>query len=81
MNGLVVNATDGPVGTVEELLRNKRGEPTHIVVHERQAWGKEEIVVPVEEIEHVETDHIQLRMNTRGLSLLPALLATQTKTA
>jgi hypothetical protein len=75
MNALAVNATDGPAGTVKDFLRNSQGELTHLVIHDTQPWGGEDIAVPIEDVEHVGTDRVQLKLNRRGLALLPALLA------
>jgi hypothetical protein len=71
MSNIAVNATDGPIGTVESMLRNSRGVLTHIVVQDPQPWGSEEILVPIEKVELIQTDRIQLTLNKRGLSLLP----------
>lgn len=75
MHRFLVDVTDGTAGTVEAVLRNSKGELTHIVVGDARPWGREEIPVPIEQIESVEADHIHLRLDKRGLSLLPASLA------
>ena len=56
--GLDVEATDGKVGRVDELLADEAsGEITHFVLRQGHLWGKHDIVVPVSAIDHIGQDH------------------------
>jgi sporulation protein YlmC with PRC-barrel domain len=52
---IVIAATDGRVGRVDELRVNPEDDSfTHLVVRERHFWSQKYIVIPASEIERTD---------------------------
>jgi uncharacterized membrane protein len=59
--GTRVEASDGYIGTVGELLiEPESGQITHIVLKEGHLWGKRELTLPLSAIDRVEDEGIDL---------------------
>jgi hypothetical protein len=77
--GLDVEATDGKVGRIDELLADETtGEITHILLRQGHLWGKHDIVVPVSAIDHMGQDHsgterVVLKLDKRAISSFSGL--------
>lgn len=67
-----VEATDGYVGQVDELLINSTNmQVTHLVLLERHIFQKREITIPVSQIDHVLGDTIYLKLDRQSVEALP----------
>lgn len=66
-----VEATDGYVGQVDELLINSTNrQVTHLVLLERHIFQKREITIPVSQIDHVLGDTIHLKLDRQSVEAL-----------
>jgi uncharacterized membrane protein len=69
-----VDATDGHVGLVGELVLDEDGRHmTHFVLQEGHAWGKKEVTLPMSAIDHVEDDTVYLKLDKKAIASLPAI--------
>jgi hypothetical protein len=75
--GAPVEATDGRVGEVSELVvvAESAGDAhvTHVVVRKGRLFGHEDIAVPVSEIDRVDEGIIYLRIDEADLEALPEI--------
>jgi uncharacterized membrane protein len=72
--GTFVEATDGYIGKVGELVANPAdGHITHLVLQSGHLWGKKEIVLPLSAIDHVEGDVVTLKLDKQAIGTLPAI--------
>jgi len=70
--GARVEATDGYVGQVDELLINSNNmQVTHLVLLERHIFQKREITIPISQIDHIAKDTIYLKLNRQSIEELP----------
>jgi hypothetical protein len=70
--GAKVEATDGYVGQVDELLVNSINmKASHLVLVERHIFEHREITVPVSQIERVYEDTIYLKLDKKSIEALP----------
>jgi len=70
--GARVEATDGYVGQVDELLINSNNmQVTHLVLLERHIFQKREITIPISQIDHIAKDTIYLKLNRQSIDELP----------
>lgn len=70
--GARVEATDGYVGQVDELLINSKDmQVTHLVLLERHIFQKREITIPISQIDHIAEDTIYLKLNRQSIEELP----------
>lgn len=70
--GAKVEATDGYVGLVDELLINSNNmQATHLVLRERHIFQQKEITIPVSQIERVSEDIIYLKLDRQSIEKLP----------
>jgi uncharacterized membrane protein len=73
-HGAQVVATDGAVGTVDELLISpSTGAITHVVVGRRHRLRKQELAVPISAIDSVRDDTVQLKLDRKAVERLPAI--------
>ncbi len=71
--GARVEATDGYVGHVDELLVDPNTlQVTHLVLSDRHIFQRWEITIPVSQIDHVHEDTIFLKLDKQGVDELPA---------
>jgi uncharacterized membrane protein len=76
--GAWVEATDGHVGTVGELVIDPAsGEITHLVMEGGHLWGKREITVPLSAIDRVEMDTVYLNLDKQAIEKLPSIALTR----
>lgn len=69
-----VEATDGHVGVVEELIGEEATKQlTHFVLRKGHLWGKKEVIIPLSAIDHREGDTIYLSLDKKGIEQLPLL--------
>src|SRR5512138_3047646 len=67
-----VEATDGYVGLVDELLINSSNmQATHLVLRERNLFQQREITIPVSQIERVDEGTIYLKLDRQSIEELP----------
>jgi uncharacterized membrane protein len=72
--GTLVEATDGYVGDVAELLVDpEKGQITHFVLQEGHLWGKREITLPLSAIDRIEEETVYLRLDKNAIESLPAV--------
>jgi uncharacterized membrane protein/sporulation protein YlmC with PRC-barrel domain len=70
--GARVEATDGYVGLVDELLINSNNmQVTHLVLLERHIFKNREITIPVSQIDRVYEDTVYLKLDRQGVEQLP----------
>jgi sporulation protein YlmC with PRC-barrel domain len=70
--GTHVEATDGRVGRVDELIVHSEDEHiTHVVMREGHLWGQKEIAIPVSEIDRIEGDTVHLKLSKDEVEALP----------
>jgi len=72
--GTKVEATDGQVGKVGELLIDpESGHVTHLILLEGHFWAKKEVTLPFSAIERVEGDTVHLKLDKKAIGQLPAV--------
>jgi sporulation protein YlmC with PRC-barrel domain len=72
--GTRVQATDGRVGVVEELMVDPdTAQVTHIVLEQGHWWGKKEVQIPLSEVDHVEGDTVYLKIDKNAIGDLPVI--------
>jgi uncharacterized membrane protein len=72
--GTSVEATDGYVGDVAELLVDpEKAEITHFVLQEGHLWGKKEITLPLSAIDRFEEETVYLKLDKEAVAQLPAV--------
>ena len=70
--GARVEATDGYIGQVDELLINSTNlQVTHLVLLERHVLKKREITIPISQIERVDENTIYLKLDRQSIEELP----------
>ncbi len=70
--GARVEATDGYVGLVDELLINSNNmQVTHLVLLERHIFKNREITIPVSQIDRVYEDTVYLKLDRQSVEQLP----------
>lgn len=72
--GLMVEAQDGYLGTVGELLIDSAsGKVTHFILKTGRGGGKKEIAVPLSMIDRMEEDVVHLNVEKGKINSLPSL--------
>ena len=72
--GKEVQADDGRVGKVDELLEDPdSGKITHFVMREGHLWGKKDVVIPVSFVRYVDDKAIVLKVDKQTLSAMLAV--------
>jgi uncharacterized membrane protein/sporulation protein YlmC with PRC-barrel domain len=72
--GVSVEATDGLVGKVGELVVDpETDEITHFVLQKGHAWGKKDITLPLSAIRSVGEDTVYLKLDKAAIQQLPAI--------
>ncbi len=72
--GLSVEATDGFVGNVDELIIEPgTGAVTHIVLHTGHIWGSAELSIPVTQIKEVNSLAVYLDRDKESIETLPVV--------
>jgi sporulation protein YlmC with PRC-barrel domain len=69
-----VEATDGAVGYVDELLVDPgTGNITHLVVRYGRLWEQKDVAIPISAIDHLTDDTVVLRLNKQEIAALPSI--------
>jgi len=72
--GMVVQALDGPIGQVGELLIDSTSEQvSHFLLMKGHGWGKKEVAIQVSKIDHGEEETIYLNIDKAQIDQLPSL--------
>jgi hypothetical protein len=73
--GTRVEATDGFVGKVDELIiKPETGDITHLVMREGHLWGKKDVIIPVSALSPVDMTHqdtVFLKLDKHQIESLP----------
>ena len=73
-SGAYVEASDGGVGHVEELLIDPgTGRITHLLLRQGHLWGKRDITIPLDQIDRVEEDIVYLKLSKEAVGELPGV--------
>ena len=79
IRGAFVNAPDGMIGTVEEIVIDPQtGSAVQIVVH-TEGNRKEELVLPITIIDYVEGDTVYIKLSKKQVDSLPGIPVEYTK--
>jgi len=74
-----VEATDGPVGQVDEFLVDPENmHITHLVLREGHLWGRKEITISMAQVDRVEEETVYLKLDKHqieALSPVPRMVA------
>lgn len=73
MSGANVEASDGKVGTVGELLLDENGKITHFTLQEGHFWGKHEVTIPLTAVRSAEETTVHLKLDKKAIKALPAV--------
>ncbi len=72
--GAGVEASDGPVGRLDEFLIDPENEAiTHLVLREGHLWGHKDIAIPVSQIDHYQDNTVYLKLDRHEIGALPTL--------
>lgn len=70
--GARVEATDGYVGQVDELLVNPETmHVTHLVLRDRHIFSRKDITIPISQIDRADEDNIYLKLDRHSVEGLP----------
>jgi sporulation protein YlmC with PRC-barrel domain len=70
--GARVEATDGPVGVVDDLVvAPETGRITHLVLREGHPWGQKEVMIPVTDVADAEKNVVHLTLDKQAIAALP----------
>jgi sporulation protein YlmC with PRC-barrel domain len=70
--GTQVEATDGPIGHVDEFVVNpENGRITHLVMQEGHLWGQKDVIIPLSAIGDAGEDTVVLKLNKHEVESLP----------
>jgi len=68
-----IEATDGDVGKVDELIIDpETNKVSHLVLRKGRLWSKRDVTIPLEAVDHVAGDVIYLRLDKKAIEQLPA---------
>ncbi len=72
--GSRVQATDGHIGQVDELVVNAGNDGiTHIVLREGHFWNQREIAIPIGQIARIDEDTVYLTLSKQQIADLPTV--------
>jgi sporulation protein YlmC with PRC-barrel domain len=72
--GAHVEATDGYIGQVDELLINSNNmRVVYLVLRERHLWRGRDVTIPVSQIDHIEEDSVYVKLDRRSVEALPTV--------
>jgi sporulation protein YlmC with PRC-barrel domain len=71
-----VEATDGDAGKVDELIIDPAtNRISHLVLREGHFWGKRDITIPLDQVDHAANGVIYLKLDKKAIGRLPAVQA------
>jgi hypothetical protein len=71
--GTPVEASDGPIGHVDEFLVNpENGIITHLVMREGHLWGQKDVIIPLSAVRESRKDTVYLNLDKHEVETLPA---------
>jgi hypothetical protein len=72
--GARVEASDGPIGRVDEFLVDPETcHITHLVMREGHLWGTKDVAIPVSDIVRLDEDTVYVRLDKESIEALPAI--------
>ena len=72
--GMYVQATDGKIGQVDELMVEPESwRITHVVLRHGHLWGKKEVTLPLSDIDHVTEDEVYLKIDKATVESRPSI--------
>jgi len=72
--GMRVEASDGRVGKLDELVLDaKSGATTGLVMRKGHLWGARDVTVPVDQIDLVGGDTVHLKLDKSAVGALPTM--------
>jgi len=76
--GAKVFATDGEVGKIDEFLIDPDTyQITHLILRQHNIFGKWIVTIPVSEIEQVDMNSVQLKLDKASIKELPSAALTR----
>ena len=70
--GMSIEATDGFVGKVRELIVDPNSHKvTHVLLHKGHLWGAKDIMIPLANVDRVDVDSIFLTIDKTAVNDLP----------
>ena len=74
--GMHVQATDGRIGQVDELMVEPESwRITHVVLRHGHLWGKKEVTLPLADIDRVTDDTVYLKIDKSTVESRPSIPA------
>jgi uncharacterized membrane protein len=74
--GMMVEATDGYVGSVDELIADATsGKVTHFVLSKGHLLGDVDVTLSISQIERIEGSTIYLKLDKESIRMMPAIQA------
>lgn len=74
LRGARVEATDGRVGRVDELLVDPEDDHvTHLILREGHLWGQRDVSIPVSDIGSIDDNTVHLKIDKRTIESLSAV--------
>ncbi len=74
--GMVVEATDGYVGTVDDLIVDPTSRRvTHFVLSQGHLWGDVDVTLSLSQVDRVEKSTVFLKLDKESIELMPAVQA------
>lgn len=72
--GAQVEATDGPVGQVDEFLVNPEDcRITHLILRTGHLWGQKDVTIPLSQISRIDEDVVFLKLDRKAVGQLPSI--------
>ncbi|MCB0170450.1 MAG: DUF1269 domain-containing protein [Anaerolineae bacterium] len=72
--GTYIQATDGPVGKVDEFLVDPdTGHITHLILRENHLWGRKVVALPLSTIDHTDDENVYLTIDKAAIGALPTI--------
>jgi uncharacterized membrane protein/uncharacterized protein YrrD len=80
--GTKVEATDGEVGQVDDLILDPAtGVVTHFVLREGHRWGQKDVIMPVSAVKSVEAERVYLNLDQETIQAMLAIPTKQRRAA
>ncbi len=73
--GMSIEATDGYVGTVDDLMIDPTGRVSHLVLHTGHLWGDAQVTLTVSQVDRVEDGVIYLKLDQASINTTPMVQA------